>query len=71
VNAFLQPTSIVLPIASTGSSFGGILGDLDGMYYPTITASPEDIINDGVDDYLIVNNVFRTAFYELAAIRLT
>ncbi len=68
----LGSDQILLPasIAVDETTYEGILGDLDGMYFPASGGSSEDIINDGVDDYLIVQNVFRTAARELVAIKL-
>jgi hypothetical protein len=47
----------------------GLLGDLDGVYHVP-SGSAEDVITIGADDYLVVQNVFRSAGTELAAIKL-
>jgi hypothetical protein len=49
--------------------YQGLVGDLDGIYH-IASGSAEDIITIGADDYLVVQNVFRTAATEIAAIKL-
>lgn len=48
-----------------------IYGELDGVYAVSgFSAASEDTVDIGGDDYLIVQNVFRTARYQYAAIKL-
>jgi len=47
-------------------------GELDGAFaVPGFGAASEDTIDFGGDDYLIVQNIFRTSRFHYAAIRLT
>lgn len=49
-----------------------VFGELDGVYaIPAFSAATEDIIEIDGDDYLVTQNVFRTARYYYAAIKLT
>jgi hypothetical protein len=49
-----------------------IFGEIDGAYaIPAFSAASEDIIEVGADEYLVLQNCFRTARYYYAAIKLT
>ena len=44
------------------------LGELDGVAsLPGVAVTPEDIINDGVDDWVVMNNIYRPEYF---AVRL-
>lgn len=49
-----------------------VLGELDGVYHvPGFGAGAGDIIEIDGDDYLVVQDIYRTATYDYCAVRLT
>lgn len=59
-----------LSLAIDETAHQGIIGDVDGLYFPCSGGAAEDIVDDGTDDYLLVPNVFRTAAREIVAVKL-
>jgi hypothetical protein len=57
---------------NSSAGFVGMQGEIDGVFFVTGSGhGAEDIITIDGDDYLVVQNVFRTGVTDYAAVRLT
>lgn len=59
-------------VLCSNSPTNDVFGELDGVYaIPAFSAASEDIVEIGSDDYLVVQNVYRTSRHYYAAFKLT
>jgi hypothetical protein len=64
-------TRWLLPLVGTQYNPGNTLGELDGVAaVPGFGVASEDVVDDGTDDWLVVQSGWRTTSTDYAAVRL-